>query len=99
MSIFTNIGSLIMGPIIRKEINKKMKDFIQPFLDLIKALVQPESGTKFLITLSGMGGIIFLTMKGFVPGTWVTTVTLGAMVIMYYIADLYHKRMKNGGSS
>lgn len=71
-----------------------MKDFIQPFTDLIKTLVQPESGTKFLVTISGMGAIVFLTMKGYVEGSDMTIIALAAMVISYYVADIIYKRNK-----
>ncbi len=84
-----------MRPIIKREIAKAMKDFIQPFLDLIRTLVQPQQGTKFLITLAGIGGIIFLQMKGI--GSGPAIITIGVLVASYYIADIFAKGKKNGG--
>ncbi|KKL81518.1 hypothetical protein LCGC14_1993950 [marine sediment metagenome] len=69
-----------------------MKDFIQPFLDLIKTLVQPQQGTKFLITIGAMAAIYFMHSKGI--ATTVSDVVLAAMVTVYYVADIYHKPKK-----
>lgn len=69
-----------------------MKEFIQPILDLIKTLVQPQQGTKFLITIAGMAAIYFLQAKEI--GTTATTVSIAAIVCAYYIADIFHKIKK-----
>jgi len=86
------IVSGIIRKLIAKELRKLMKDFIQPILDLIKTLVQPQQGTKFLITVAGMAAIYVLQSKGI--GDIATTVTIGAIVIAYYVADIYHKPKK-----
>ena len=92
MSIFTKIGGAIMGPLIRREIRKIMKEFIQPILDLVTKLVQPSQGTKFLITLAGFAVIFYLKKAGI--GDSVTIIVVGSMVIVYYLADLIGKREK-----
>ncbi len=69
-----------------------MKDFIQPILDLIKTLVQPSQGTKFLITVGGFAALYFMHKQG--VATTGSDVVIGAMVIVYYIADIYHKNKK-----
>ncbi len=69
-----------------------MTEFIKPFLELIKALVQPEHGTKFLTTFGGFGLIYLLADKGLLTDT--ITITVGCMVIFYYIADIYYKKIK-----
>ncbi len=69
-----------------------MKDFIQPILDLIKSLVQPESGTKFLITIAGLAAIYFLHANELATDT--TDIVIGLMVAVYYVADIFHKVKK-----
>jgi len=73
-----------------------MKDYIQPFLDLIKNLVQPQEGTKFLVTVAGLGTIYLLHAKEL--ATNVTDVVIALMVIGYYVADIFHKvkKQENG---
>ena len=88
MSIFTPI----IKHFIIKEVKKLMKDLIQPILDLIKALVQPQSGTKFLITIAAMAAIYFMHAKGI--ATTISDVVLAGMVAVYYVADIYHKPKK-----
>jgi hypothetical protein len=91
MSIFTPI----IKPLIIRELKKLMKDFIQPILDLIKSLVQPQQGTKFLVTVAAIGGIVYLAMQGFVAGDAVVW-AIAAIAILYYIADIFHKIKKQG---
>ncbi len=69
-----------------------MKDFIQPILDLIKTLVQPEKGTKFLITLAVVGGVVYLHKEGI--STTSSDIALSALAIAYYLADVFHKLKK-----
>lgn len=85
------IGRLLR-PFIMKEMRNLMKDFIQPILDLIKTLVQPSQGTKFLITLAGFGLIYYLEKSGL--GDDATIITVGSMVAVYYVADIFHKTRK-----
>jgi hypothetical protein len=64
-----------------------MKDFVQPVLDLIKTLVQPQQGTKFLITIVGLAALYFMHKQG-------VATTSSDIVIVYYVADIYHKGNK-----
>lgn len=73
-----------------------MKDFIQPILDLIKSLIQPQQGTKFLVTVACVGAIYMLVSKsaGLALDTELlkyAVVMLGLMPIAYYVADFLHK--------
>ena len=86
------IISGIIKKLIAKELRKLMKDFIQPILDLIKTLVQPQQGTKFLITVAGMAAIYFMASAGIL--TDAITITIGCIVVAYYVADIYHKGKK-----
>lgn len=74
-----------------------MKDFIQPILDLIKTLVQPEKGTKFLITLAVVGGVVCLHKEGI--ATTSSDLGLVALAVAYYGFDTFHKLKKKGGPS
>lgn len=67
-----------------------IKDLIQPILDLIKALVQPAHGSKFLITLAGIGAITYLHSKGI--ATDASDVTVAALAAVYYVADIFAKK-------
>ncbi len=69
-----------------------MKEIIQPFLDLIQKLVQPEQGTKFLVSLAGIGSIFYLQYKQM--GDWQTSATIAAVAIAYFIGDIYYKTKK-----
>ena len=82
----------LIRKLIEKEIMKAMKDFIQPFLDLIQKLVQPEQGTKFLVSLGAIGSIVFLQYKGLSDIT--TTLTVGLIAIAYFIVDYLYKLQK-----
>lgn len=82
----------IIRPLIMKTLEGMMKEFIAPILDLIKTLVQPEKGTKFLLTLAGIGAIYFMHSKAI--ATLSSDVVIGLMVVAYYIADIYHKPKK-----
>ena len=72
-----------------------MKEFIQPFLDLIQKLVQPEQGTKFLITLGTEAGLYNLISSGLVPGLW-GAIIMGAIAIGYFFVDYFYKLQKKG---
>jgi len=95
MNIFHKIAGAVIGPIIRKEIMKVIKEFIQPILDLIKTLVQPEKGTKFLITLAVVGSVAYLHKAGI--ATTSSDLGLVALAIAYYGFDTFHKLKKDGG--
>lgn len=69
-----------------------MTEFMKPILDLIKTLVQPSQGTKFLVTLAGFGMIYLLASKN-IGGPYGIPV-VGLVVIVYYVADIYHKGKK-----
>lgn len=73
-----------------------MKDLIQPFLDLIKQLVQPEKGTKFLVAIAAMGALYLTHAKGF--ATISSDAGFVLLAAIYFVADIYHKKGKNGGS-
>lgn len=92
---------VIIGAIVRKlmekELKKQMEKFIQPVLDLIEKLVQPEKGTKFLVTIAGIGAIVYLTVQSFVSGDAIVY-SIAAIVILYFGADIFHKlRKKENG--
>ena len=86
----------ILSPIIKsliiKELKSLMKDFIQPILDLVKTLVQPEKGTKFLITLAGLGAIYY--MHSSTIATDASDVVIAIVVVAYFVADIFHKLRK-----
>ena len=67
-----------------------MKDLIQPILDLVKALVQPQQGTKFLITVAAIGAIVYLHSKGI--ATDASDITIATLAAVYYVADIFHKK-------
>ena len=92
-----SILSPILKTLIVREVKKLMKDFIQPILDLIKTLVQPEKGTKFLITLAVVGGVVYLHKAGI--ATTSSDIGLVALAIAYYGFDTFHKLRKPGGTS
>ena len=69
-----------------------MKEFIAPILDLIKSLVQPEHSTKFLVTVAGIGGIVYLHVQGI--STTSSDIVMAALCAAYFASDLYHKRNK-----
>ena len=88
----------ILKPVIRKEVKRLMKDLIQPIVDLIKSLVQPQQGTKFLVTLAGLGSIFLLRKQGL--GDPTTIIVIGLMVVSYYVADIFYKlKRKDGGTN
>ncbi len=82
----------IISKLIANEVRKAMKDFIQPILDLIKTLVQPQQGTKFLITIGGLAALFFMHKYGI--ATTSSDVVIGIMVAAYYVADIFHKGKK-----
>ena len=69
-----------------------MTEFLKPILDLIKTLVQPSQGTKFLITI-GCFGMIYLLASKDIGGDYGIP-TVGIIAIAYYAADIYHKPKK-----
>ena len=92
MSIFTKIGGWIVKPLIKQEMGKIMQTWIQPILDLIKDLIQPQNGTKFLITIAGLGLLGYL--KHSLISDPVTTIVIGLVIIAYYIVDTFSKGKK-----
>lgn len=89
--MFLGIDKLIMKVVIRR-ISEMLTEFIKPILDLIKTLVQPQQGTKFLITIAALGAIYVLQSQKI--GDMATTITIGCIVVAYYVADIYHKGRK-----
>lgn len=69
-----------------------VKDLIQPILDLVKALVQPQQGTKFLITVAAIGAIVYLHSKGIATTT--SDIVLMVIAVIYYLADIFAKTRK-----
>lgn len=69
------------------EIKKGMKELLSPIIDLIKALVTPQQGTKFLVTVIGIGAITYLCYNGLAT----TEVVIGivAMVAAYHISNIW----------
>jgi len=55
-----------------------------------------SNSSKFLITAAGLGAIYVLQSQKI--GDISTTITIGCIVIAYYVADIYHKGKKNGGT-
>ncbi len=93
--MFNKLFGWIIRPIIKKEIAKVMKDLIQPIADFIKTIMQIENGSKFLVTIAGIGGIIWLKYKAI--GDPTTTITIACLIVAYYFADIYYKsKIKNG---
>jgi hypothetical protein len=84
----------IIAPIVRKEVRNVMKDSIQMVLDLIKSLVQPEKGTKFLVTLACIGAIYYMHTSAISNNT--SDMVIGGVAVAYYIADYARKSMTNG---
>ena len=66
-----------------------MKDIVQPLLDTVLRLIQPQQGTKFLVTVAGLGALVFLAMKGLLTPelTWAVPIVIG----LYYVSDLLAK--------
>ena len=88
MSIITTA----LKPLIKKALGGMMKDFIQPILDLIKTLVQPQQGTKFLITMAGLASMFFMHKAAIATGT--SDIVTGLVIVAYYMADIMHKGPK-----
>ena len=80
------------------EIKKGMKELLSPIIDLIKALVTPSQGTKFLITVVGIGSVAWLCYKGL--ATWEVVAGIVAMVVAYHICNLWltKKDIENGSN-
>lgn len=93
MSIFTKVGTALFGPIIKRVIRKELmsywKDFIQPLLDFLTTLVQPQQGTKFLVTVLSIGAIVLLSYWHL--ATTSAVVVIGVMPPVYYVADILYK--------
>jgi hypothetical protein len=70
-----------------------MKELFQPVLDLIKMLVQPEKGTKFLVTVAGLAAIYFMHVKTIDNST--SDIVIGVIVAAYYVADIFYKTKIN----
>ncbi len=95
--MFKKLLGKIARPIIKREMEKMMRELVQPFLDLVRDLVQPQQGTKFLVTLASVGSIVFLHMRGFSSTT--SDAVVGLMAIAYYLADIWYKtKVKNNGT-
>ena len=75
--------------IIKWRIKVIMKDFIQPILDTVLKLIQPKQGTKFLVTVAGLGGLIYLAKLGLLSTPLV--IAIAVIVGLYYISDLIAK--------
>ena len=88
---FNKLKTYLIRQYIEREVSK-MTEFIKPILDLIKTLVQPSQGTKFLVTISGFGMIYLLASKD-IGGSYAIPV-VGVVIIAYYVADIYHKPRK-----
>ena len=69
-----------------------MTEFLKPILDLIKSLVQPSQGTKFLVTM-GCFGMIYLLASNDIGGPYAIP-TVGVITVGYYVADIFHKTKK-----
>jgi len=85
---FNKLKTYLIRQYIEREVGK-MTEFLKPILDLIKALVQPSQGTKFLVTIAGFGMIYLLATKD-IGGVYAIPV-VGVIIIAYYAADIYHK--------
>jgi len=98
MSIFTKILEPIVKPIIRREIKKGMKELLQPIIDLIKALVTPQQGTKFLVTVIGIGSVTWLCYKGL--ATLPAVIGIVLMAVAYHLSNIYlTKKGMNGNGA
>jgi len=88
----------LLKPIILKEVRSMMKDFVQPILDLIKNLVQPQQGTKFLLSLASLGTIFYMHKSAIATPT--SDIIIAVLLSVYYIADIIAKtrKSKNGNS-
>lgn len=75
-----------------------MKELLQPIIDLIKALVTPQQGTKFLITVIGIGTVGWLCYKGI--ATWPTIIGIVIMVVAYHVSNIWmtSKYLNSNGS-
>lgn len=61
-----------------------MKDFIQPILDFLFKLAD-KYGTKFLVALGGVGGLVYMAKEGILPGEW-AGIGMVIIVVAYLIA-------------
>lgn len=55
---------------------------------LIKTLIPPNMGTKFLLTGGGMGAVVYMQVTGVLNEIAAGAVVL--MLLMYYVADIMH---------
>lgn len=75
-----------------------MDGLLEKALDLIKSLVTPEQGSKFLVTVLSIGGIVFLQWKQI--GSWYAVIGIAAIAVAYFVFRLHEKgQLKNGGSN
>lgn len=76
-----------------------MDNLLKMAIDLIKALVTPQQGTKFLITTIGIGALTWLSYKGLAT----TPVVIGvvAVVLSYHLSNIWltSKGMQNGNGA
>jgi len=83
----------LLRPIILKEVKRLMKEFVQPIIELVKTILQREKGTKFLVAIAGIGGLIYLAKLAL--ATTPLIIGIVAVVVGYFLIDFFHK--KNGG--
>jgi hypothetical protein len=61
-------------------------------LDLVKAMVTPAEGSKFLLSALGMGAIVYMH-KTAIASEW-SDVTIGVVLVAYYIADSFKRKLQ-----
>lgn len=76
-----------------------MDGLIEKVLDLIKSLVTPEQGTKFLVSFLAIGGAGALTYYDKMPG-WACAVVMAAVAVGYFVSRLHEKgQLKSSNNS
>jgi len=66
-----------------------MKEFIQPVIDLVNAILLRKEGTKFLATVAALVAIYMMHANQI--ATVASDIIVGAIVAVYYVADIYYK--------
>ena len=66
---------------------------VEMVINLIESLVQPQNGTKFVITAFCMGFIYFMHKQAI--STDLSDILLASIVVVYYLVDMYAKRNRD----
>ena len=93
--VFNSVKKKVLGWFIPAEWKGLMQFDFSKLLDLIKGMVTPSEGSKFLLSALGIGGIFY--MHKLTIASDFSDGMIGAICVAYYIADTIKKRMMLNG--